>query len=64
MSYADARLDICKGCEHFFHLAKACKRCGCFMPFKAQLAGSSCPDGKWMAIADVENCSDCNKDKK
>ena len=44
---ARARLEICKGCEHYTN--EICTQCGCAMKFKARLAGSkgACPVGKW-----------------
>lgn len=43
------RYDICKSCENFT-VVKTCKLCGCFMPLKVTIAGSSCPATKWIPI--------------
>lgn len=54
-----ARLEICKGCEHFNKSTRSCGTllkkkkvkggtlCGCFMPAKASLKSEACPIGKW-----------------
>lgn len=44
---ADARFEICLGCEHLIQLTKTCKKCGCFMQAKTKLKEASCPIGKW-----------------
>jgi hypothetical protein len=44
---ADARMNICKGCEFLIKFTKQCKKCGCFMNFKTLAAESECPIGKW-----------------
>ena len=41
------RLSICKGCPELIKTTKQCKKCGCFMPFKARLQEAKCPIGKW-----------------
>jgi hypothetical protein len=41
------RLNICKGCPDFVSLTTQCKKCGCFMKFKAKLELASCPVGNW-----------------
>ena len=41
------RMKECLQCEHFFKPTRQCKKCGCFMPVKVRLKGSSCPVGKW-----------------
>jgi hypothetical protein len=41
------RMKMCLQCEHFFKPTRQCKKCGCFMPIKVRLKGSSCPVGKW-----------------
>jgi hypothetical protein len=43
----DQRLDICKACPSFLHMTNQCKKCGCFMNFKAKYQISKCPIGKW-----------------
>lgn len=43
------RIETCKTCDQLTKL-KLCKVCGCFMPAKVRLKGSSCPLGKWIAI--------------
>ena len=54
-----ARLEICRGCEHFNKSTRSCGTllkkkkvkggtlCGCFMPAKASLKSEACPIGKW-----------------
>ncbi len=41
------RMKLCLQCEHFFKPTRQCKKCGCFMPIKVRLSGSSCPVKKW-----------------
>ena len=41
------RMKMCLQCEHFFKPTRQCKKCGCFMPVKVRLPGSSCPVKKW-----------------
>ena len=43
----NARLDICKSCEHFLKLTASCKECGCFMKAKTWLSSAKCPVDKW-----------------
>ena len=53
-------MDICRACQHYVAATKSCgplvteaftdsKLCGCFMPAKSRLKGSSCPLDKWGA---------------
>lgn len=42
-----SRLAICAKCEHFNQTTKFCGICHCVMPFKAKMAGTKCPKGKW-----------------
>jgi hypothetical protein len=44
---AEARLEICKGCDFFRPRTQTCKKCGCFMAAKSMLANAKCPIGKW-----------------
>lgn len=46
-SFAQARLDICKGCPELIALTHQCKKCGCFMEWKTKLEAAKCPLGKW-----------------
>lgn len=39
------RLGICGKCEN--SRFRVCKKCGCFIPFKASLANAKCPIGEW-----------------
>lgn len=39
------RLDQCRVCEH--KKSVFCGKCGCPVGAKAQLAGATCPVGKW-----------------
>lgn len=43
------RMDICRSCDKL-SVINFCGECGCFMPLKTRLRGSSCPIGKWQAI--------------
>ena len=41
----DARLEVCKSCEHLsYHV---CTQCGCFVQAKAALISAKCPLNKW-----------------
>jgi len=42
-----ARLEVCRGCEHYFTPTGNCKVCGCFMRVKASISVMNCPIGKW-----------------
>lgn len=65
-----ARLETCKGCEHFNPSTRSCgtllKRkkvkggtlCGCFMPAKASLKSESCPLGKWAATVNAQDLAE------
>ena len=44
---AQYRLEICQTCEFFSKLSQRCKKCGCFMKLKTQLANAYCPMNKW-----------------
>lgn len=48
---AEARFSICKGCEHLTKTTNQCKKCGCLMHLKTQLAAAECPIGKWAAVS-------------
>ena len=48
------RLDLCKGCEHYFKPTGTCKKCGCFMRIKTTLAYTECPIGLWESTEEVE----------
>ena len=48
------RLDLCKGCEHYFKPTGTCKKCGCFMRIKTTLAYTECPIGLWGSTEEVE----------
>ena len=45
--YAEARLEICKKCDHFNN--NLCSLCGCYMQGKTKMAAASCPISKWKA---------------
>ena len=49
-SIKDDRLEICKTCEFYNHESTKCRKCGCFMEYKAMLPYVDCPIGKWGAI--------------
>ena len=42
------RLSICESCEH--KKGAKCNLCGCFINYKAGLANSECPLGKWSTL--------------
>ena len=48
------RLNLCKGCEHYFKPTGTCKKCGCFMRIKTTLAYTECPIGLWQKTEEVE----------
>jgi len=52
---ADERLKICGECEHFNPQSTKCRKCGCFMNYKAMLPYVDCPIGKWGIINTVES---------
>ena len=46
----DARLAICKACEHYRPMGPVggqCAQCGCYLQAKATLARATCPLNKW-----------------
>lgn len=45
------RIELCQSCDQLNSL-RFCKLCGCFMPAKVRLKGSSCPQNKWLPIID------------
>lgn len=61
-SLSEARLNICKQCEHFGPIMKTCALCYCFMPMKTQIKNAVCPANppKWLAVNDPENNPDCS----
>ena len=48
------RLDICRGCEHYFKPTGNCKVCGCFMRIKASIGVMECPKEYWLATQEYE----------
>ena len=48
------RLDLCKGCEHYFKPTGTCKKWGCFMRIKTTLAYTECPIGLWESTKEIE----------
>ena len=44
---ASNRYSICQSCPELLSLTKQCKKCGCFMAAKTNLAKATCPLGKW-----------------
>lgn len=57
---ANARMDICRSCEHFEPKWERCNLCGCFMRFKTAMFESECPAGKWGKINRFNNQGDSN----
>ena len=45
----ERRLAICKTCEELEPAMFRCRKCGCFMNFKAALVVAHCPLRKWYA---------------
>jgi hypothetical protein len=41
----DARLDLCRRCPDL--AAHTCRRCGCYVEFRASLLDKRCPRGSW-----------------
>ena len=62
MSLAEARMNICKGCQHFGPIMKTCGLCKCFMPAKTLIKSAGCPDNppKWLAVNDPANNPECS----
>ena len=56
------RLEICRGCEHYFSLTGTCKKCGCFMRVKAKISTMTCPERKWLKTNDIEVPKEIDKD--
>ncbi len=42
----DERMALCNACEYY--VKDKCKKCGCQLRAKTQLAASKCPLGKWL----------------
>ena len=49
------RLSICNSCDNLNKTINTCKLCGCYMPAKAILANSECPDKKWTTSEPGQN---------
>lgn len=47
----EQRINICKECDQFIKITSQCKMCGCYMPAKTALSGSTCPLRKWGKIS-------------
>jgi hypothetical protein len=43
------RRSICETCEYWNSTTELCKKCGCYMPWKWQLAPATCPEHRWMS---------------
>lgn len=41
------RYQICAECEHLNQQWHRCEKCKCWMPVKARLPFTKCPEGKW-----------------
>jgi hypothetical protein len=41
------RFQICQSCEHLNKTWHRCEICKCWMPVKARLPGTKCPEKKW-----------------
>lgn len=50
----DLRFNLCKGCEFLIKPTHQCKKCGCLMHVKTQLAEAECPIGKWAKASTEE----------
>lgn len=44
----EARMKICRSCEHFDVTTRLCMVCKCFMPAKTRLSWAKCPKNKWV----------------
>ena len=44
---ADARYEICLGCDRLSPVTRQCAECRCFMVVKTRFAVAVCPLGKW-----------------
>ena len=45
------RLAICNACEHKIEITNMCGKCGCYLPWKVNLAPATCPDLRWTSVA-------------
>jgi hypothetical protein len=43
--YQKIRIEICKVCPS--NTLNICRKCGCFVTFKAMVKNQECPMGKW-----------------
>lgn len=44
------RMSICNACEHKIEITNMCGKCGCYLPWKVNLAPAMCPVLKWTSI--------------
>ncbi len=44
----EERIAICNACNYY--VKDRCKKCGCQLSVKTQLAASKCPLGKWLQV--------------
>lgn len=44
---AQTRMQVCQTCPKFKQTMKICGACGCYLPAKTKLKGSTCPLNKW-----------------
>jgi len=56
------RTEICRDCEFFNDANSECNQCGCFIPWKTELATEGCPIGKW-GIEKKQGCGGCGQGK-
>ena len=56
------RLEICKACDNLVTPVNICKICGCFILAKIALAGSYCPQQRWMPVEKDMSENNANKD--
>ena len=50
----EQRLAICAQCPNYQIRRRTCSLCGCFMPVKASIATSSCPEERWSNLTTAE----------
>lgn len=46
-SVYNQRLDACKGCGYYDAEQNRCKKCGCWLKYKARFIAGHCPIGIW-----------------
>ena len=58
----EARMKLCRGCDHYDAGNDQCVVCTCYLAAKARLPGEECPLGKWRKYAVTKTkCGGCSK---